>query len=326
MADQILSQDEIDALISAMDSGEVDLEGDAEQSSGVKSYDLTAQHTRVLSGEFEALELVHEEFVKLLRSSLSSSLGRGIEVKFLSSEMMKFGVFLQSFSNPTGFSIFAMEPFSGQALLVMEPGLAFSLIDCMFGGTGRPINTIREFTYIEQGVVKKVSLEILRVLERAWSVVLPVEVALKKQETKPQFVHLTSPDDAVISVVFSIAGEEFNGNIHVCIPYLMLEPAKEKLSFKTLGESDESYKRNEYLLKLFNQTNVHISVELGRAIHSIGDVLNLQIGDVIKLNSGPQDPVLLKVEGIPKFHGFPGIVKGNRAVEITSILRGTEGR
>ena len=155
MADQILSQDEIDALITAMDSGDVDLEAESSEEAGVSAYDLTAQQNRVMSGEFEALELVYDELLKLLQSSLGSTLGKSLEVKLAASEMVKFGIFLQSFSNPTGFAIFSMDPLNGSALLAIEPGLAFSMIDCLFGGTGKPISKIREFTHIEQGVVKK---------------------------------------------------------------------------------------------------------------------------------------------------------------------------
>jgi flagellar motor switch protein FliM len=219
-----------------------------------------------------------------------------------------------------------MAPLKGSALLAIEPGLAFSLIDCMFGGTGKPVKSIREFTHIEQGVVKKFSREMLRGLERAWGAVLPVAIASKKDETMTQFVQVISSDDIAVTVAFSISGEEFSGNIHICIPYLMLDPVKEKLSFKTLGESEGGSKRNEELLPLLDETRVAVTVELGKTMHNVNDVLTLQSGDVIKLNSGPQDPVLVRVEQVPKYQGFPGIVKGNRAVEITSILHDSRGR
>lgn len=326
MADQILSQEEIDALISAMDKGDVTLEADAPDKSRATSYDLTSQQRKVLRGQFEALELIYDEFGKLLRSSLSSTLGRTMEAKFVSTEMVKFGVFFQSFSNPTGFTIFSMDPLAGSGLLVVEPALAFSLIDCMFGGTGKPMNKIREFTLIEQGVVRKFSAEVLKMVEKAWSTVFPIEIVIKKSVSKPQFVHLVSSEDTVVTIVFAISGEEFSGNLCICIPYLMLEPVKEKLSFKSLAEIEQSSKVNEQLLRLLGEVNVGITVELGRVMHTIGDVISLQAGDVIKLSSGPQDPVLVKVEQVAKYEGFPGIVKGNRAVEITSVVRKSGGK
>jgi len=326
MADQILSQEEIDALISAMDSGEVDLKTETTEKGEAVSYDLTSPHNKVLGGHFEGLELIYDELTKMFRTSLSSFLGKTLEVKLASAEMLKFGVFLQSFSNPTGFSVFTMEPLIGSALMAVEPGLAFSLIDCMFGGTGKPVAKIREFTLIEQGVIRKVSAEMLKLIERAWGVLFPVEVMLKKMETKPQFVHIVSPDDVVINMVFTLSAEEFNGSIYICVPYLMLEPVKEKLSFKSLAEMEQRSKLNDQLVSLLQETQVALTVELGKTIHTVGEVLNLQVGDIIKLSNGAHDPVIITVENIPKYEGFPGISKGNRAVEVTAVVRDAGGK
>ena len=141
MADQILSQEEIDALLSAMDSGDVEVEEDPKPraKAEAKAYDLTSQSLMLLRDQFDALDEVYDKFVNLLNVSLTSSLQRAIEVKQISKEIVKFGEFLQAFSNPTGFSIFSMEPLIGSGLLAVEPNLAFSLIDCMFGGIGKPL-------------------------------------------------------------------------------------------------------------------------------------------------------------------------------------------
>jgi flagellar motor switch protein FliM len=175
------------------------------------------------------------------------SLQRAIEVNMVSKEIVKFGEFLQAFANPTGFSIYTMEPLIGSALLAVEPNLGFSLIDCMFGGEGKPLPKIREFTQIEQRMLNRFYREVLEELENAWKVAYNIKFIQKRTETKPEFVNLVSPSDLVLAFVFSINGEEFSGNIHVCTPFLMLEPIKDKLSSRYLREKDRAHAfRNQF--------------------------------------------------------------------------------
>ena len=166
MAEKILSQEEIDALLNAMDSGEVPLESEPEDQtkSEARLYDLTSQ-SLMLRDQFDALDEVYDKFVNLLNVAIGSLLQRAIEVKMVSKEIVKFGEFLQAFANPTGFSIYTMEPLIGSALLAVEPNLGFALIDCMFGGLGKSLARIREFTQIELRMLNRFYLEVLRELE-----------------------------------------------------------------------------------------------------------------------------------------------------------------
>jgi flagellar motor switch protein FliM len=326
MADQILSQAEIDALLSAMDSGEVKTEQEVKpkNKSEVKSYDLTSQ-SLMLRDQFDALDEVYDKFVNLLNVGLAGSLQRAIDVKLVSKEIVKFGEFLQAFSNPTGFSIFTMEPLIGSAMVAVEPNLCFSMIDCMCGGVGRPLAKIREFTQIEQRMVRRVYSDILKELEQAWSVAFPIKVVQKRAEIKPEFVNLVNPGDLVLIFVFSINGEEFTGNIHICTPFLMLEPIKDKLSSRYLREKDRAHAFRTQLTILLKETQLNVVAELGKTVHTIGRILELEKDDIIKLNVGPQDPVIVRVEGVPKYAGTPGVVKGNRAVQVVSLIEKDEG-
>ncbi len=326
MAEKILSQEEIDALLNAMDSGEVEIEEEEDQESKAeaKSYDLTSQ-SLMLRDQFDALDEVHDKFINLLNASLGSSLQRAIEVKMVSKEIVKFGEFLQAFANPTGFSIYTMEPLIGSAMLAVEPNLGFSLIDCMFGGEGKPLAKIREFTRIERRMLMRVYEEVLRELERAWRVAYNIRFVQKKTETKPEFVNLVSPGDLVLAFVFAINGEEFSGNIHICTPFLMLEPIKDKLSSRYLREKDRAHAFREQLSYLMRDTEVNIVAELGKTVHTIGQILELEKDDIVQIDTGPQDPVVLRIEGVPKYLGSPGVVKGNRAVQISALLRKDEG-
>ena len=326
MAEKILSQEEIDALLNAMDSGEVPIEEDEEDASKAEArlYDLTSQ-SLMLRDQFDALDEVYDKFINLLNIAIGSSLQQAIEVKMVSKEIVKFGEFLQAFANPTGFSIYTMEPLIGSALMALEPNLGFALIDCMFGGEGKPLAKIREFTQIEQRMLNRFYIDVLRELERAWSVAYTIRFVQKKTETKPEFVNLVSPNDLVLTFVFSINGANFSGNIHICTPFLMLEPIKDKLSSRYLREKDRAHAFRDQLADLLRDTKVNLVAELGKTIRTIGQILEMDTDDVIKIDTGPQDPVLIKVEGVPKFFGMPGVIKGNRAIQVIGQIKEEKG-
>lgn len=324
MSDQILTQEEIDALLSAMDKGEVDLEEEAKQETEVLAYNLTSQNI-MLRDQFHALEEVYDKLARLLGNSFSALLQRSMEVEFVSTEMVKYTECISAFSNPTSFSIFTMDPLIGSAMLAVEPRLVYSLIDCMFGGDGKPTERMREFTLIEQRMMRKFALEVLGSLQKAWKIVYPITVTLKKTEIKPEFVHLASPNDLMVVIVFGVRGQEFTGNLHICIPYLMLEPIKDKLSSKYLREKDMEHNWGEQLEKLLQDTPVTLTAELGATTRCVRDLLDLQVDDVIQLNTGPEDLVTLSVDHIPKLLGYPGIIKGNRAVEIAALHQNKGG-
>jgi flagellar motor switch protein FliM len=319
MAENVLSQDEIDALLSAMDSGAVDIKPEADKPVAVESYDLTSQNI-MLRDQFSALEEVYDKYSGSLQASLSTLLQNSLEVRFVSTEMVKYGEFIQAFANPTSFTVFSMEPLIGSALLAVEPGLVFSMIDCMFGGKGTPLKAKREFTRIEMGLLKKLTQDLLGHFEKAWESVFSIRVVPRKTETKPDFVHLVSPDELMIVIVFSLGSEAFAGNFHFCLSYRMLEPIKDKLSTRYLRSKDTVYTFSDRIQALLEETQVHLTAELGSAEHTFGDLLNLQADDILTLNSGPQDPITVVVEGVPKYIGYPGIIKGNRAVEILAPI------
>ena len=318
MSDPILSQEEIGALLSAMDSGEVDLEEKSKPDA--VAYNLTSQNI-MSQDQFYALEEVYDKFATLLNKSLSTSLQQSIEAKFVSTEIVKYSEFIGIFSNPTSFTIFSMAPLIGSATLAIEPALVYSLIDCMLGGAGKPTQQVREFTLIEQRMMRKFALEVLHSLQQAWMVIDPINVSLKKTENKPEFVHLASPNDLMVVIIFAVKAKEFSGNLHICIPNLMLETIKDKLSSKNLGNKDQEKTWSVQLQKLLQDMSVTLIAELGLTRRSVRDLLDLRIDDVLRLNNGPEDLITLTAGNVPKFRGFPGIIKGNRAVEIAALVQ-----
>jgi flagellar motor switch protein FliM len=324
MGDQILSQEEIDALLSAMDKGEVNPEQMKKAEVVVEPYSLTSQNL-MLSNQFCALEEVYDKFATSLQTYLSSSLNQPAEVEFVSAEMTKYDEFISTFPSPTSLHIFNMEPLIGAALLAIEANLVFALIDCMLGGSGVPLDPVRDFTLIEQRMIKKFALKALETFEQTWESIHPVKVYLRRTETNPEFVHLVNSNELMFIVVFSIKGNDFSGNVHICIPYIMLEPIKDELSSAYRKEEELEHSWSTQLQGLLMDTQVNIVAELGKTTYTVEDLLNLQVDDVVQLDTGPQDPIMLKVGGIPKYQGFPGIINGNRAVEITKLLHKTGG-
>jgi flagellar motor switch protein FliM len=320
MSDQILSQEEIDALLGAMAKGEVNIETEvAPQVPKIEPYDLTSQRI-IMRDEFFALGEVYDKFTGALQTSLSTTLQRSIDVSLVSTEMVKYGDFIKAFPNPTSYNIFSMEPLIGSALLAIETDLVFSLIDCMFGGDGKPLTPNRDFTMIELRMMNKFSMEVLSNFEKSWEFLFPVKISLKKSETKSEFVHIVNANDLVMVIVISLHGKEFSGNIYLCISYLMLEPIKERLSTKYLREKDMAYAWKPQLENLLADTFIVAVAELGKTVQSVRDLLELQVSDIIKLNSGPEDMITLSIGNIPKYKGFPGVAKGSRAMEITTFV------
>lgn len=325
MSNQILTQEEIDALLSAMERGDVDIEQETKKDVEAAPYNLTSQNI-LLRDQFSALEEVYDKFTRLVQEGLSSALQRSIFIEFVSKEMVKYQEFISAFSNPTSFNIFSMAPLVGKALLCIEPNLVFSLIDSMLGGDGKPTTRVREFTQIELRMITKLVDDILVKFQNAWSGVYPLKVNLKKTETKPEFVQLVPPGDTMLIIVFAIKGQEFSGNFHIAIPYLMLEPIKEKLSPKYLREKDMENTWGPQLKELLKDTFVTVIAELGRTSQTVRDLLNLQVEDIIKLRAGPEDLISVSVDQVPKYKGYPGIIKGNRAVEIVKRLNTNGGK
>lgn len=325
MSNQILTQEEIDALLSAMERGDVDLDQEAKKDVEAAPYNLTSQNI-MLRDQFSALEEVYDKFAGMLRDTLSSALQRSIAVEFVSAEMIKYQEFITAFSSPTSFNVIGMQPLIGNGLLCIEPNLVFSLIDCMFGGDGKPSIQGREFTQIEQRMIKKFALDILFAFEQSWSTVCPIKIVLKKTETKPAFVQLVPPNDTMMIVVFVITGQEFSGNFHVAIPYLMLEPIKERLSPKYLREKDMEHTWGTQLKELLKDTHVTIIAELGRTQQTVRELINLQVEDIINLKAGPEDLISISVDQVPKYRGYPGVIKGNRAVEIAKLINSNGGK
>lgn len=319
MAEQILSQEEIDALMSAMSEGKVDFDDSGRDKSIAIPYDLTSSSGKVRD-QFHALNEVHDKFILLFRASLGSLLQQSVDIKLISSEVVKFEEFIAAFSAPCCINTFAMDPLIGSSLLVIEPNICFSILDSMLGGEGLPPRKIRDFSLIELKLLKRFSMELLLNLEKSWELIFPVTMILKKTETKPEFVHMVNPGEVMVSAVFTVRGTHFEGNFYLAKSYLMLESIKEKLSSKYFRDMDAENKWVSVIKELLLDMDARLGVEVGNTKISVRQLLDLNVGNIINLNRGPEDPMFVTIETVPKFLGIPGLVKGNKAVQITGNI------
>ena len=299
-----------------IDFDEDDSDQDLSSSEELTKYDLTSPNI-MMREHFDVLDEIHDRFANSLRISVTNVLRMPIDAELTATETVKFGEFMQGIDNPTSLHTFRMEPLIGSGLLAMEPRLVFFLIDCMFGGTGMlEIKQQRDFTLIEQRVMRKFTRDVLKELEKAWSFVEQIKITIGKSETKPQFIRLVAPNDIVVVVLFTISIEGFNARMWLCIPYLLLEPIRDKLSYKHLRDSEIENLWTPKIQEILNDTHVSVTARIGNVTQSIGEILSIQKGDLILLDTAPPDSIPVLVENVVKFKGFAGIIGGNRAVRI----------
>ncbi len=287
--------------------------------SEITAYDLTNQD-RVIRGRMPTLDIIYERFIRLYRISLSNALRKFASISVISTDLLKFGEFVNTLPIPSCMCIVRFEALKGPALLVFESKLAYALIDSFFGGTDRPYTKIegKEFTRIELSIMQKVMDLAIKDLEDAWGPVHETKISFVRTEVNPQFIGVVPPSDVIISTTFEVELENATGTIAVVIPYSTLEPIKSKLNASFQTEGDKSDK--EWLIKLtdhLKQVDANVRVNLGSSSITVGDLVNLNVGDVIPLGQDADGELDLLVEDVAKFKCFFGVSRGNRAIQIT---------
>lgn len=315
---KILDQDEVDALLRGLSGGEIEAEADIpEDDSGVVSFDL-ANQDRIIRGRMPVLEIVNDRFARLCTNALANAMRKRVDLNPISIDMSKFGDFMRSLPVPTSINIFKMDPLRGNALLVVDSRLVFALVENFFGGAGsQPKVEGRDFTPIEQAIVDRVVKIALSNMEDAWRPVHEVHIELTRSEINPQFAAIVPPSDVVIVVTFEVELENAIGSLIACLPYATLEPIRSKLhaSFQSERlEVDHAWiaRFKERLM----ETPVEMVIELGQTKISGRQLLNLEIGDILLLDTDTEQLLEAEVEGVKKFYGLPGTVKGNKAFQV----------
>jgi flagellar motor switch protein FliM len=322
---QLLSQEEVDALLSGLDSGEIESgEEPAAAEEKLDLFDWTTQEKDV-KGSMPLLGVVNNRFSQKLKSALSTSIRKVIEVTQGPLEMVKFKHFKQSLPIPTSLHLFKMDPLRGTGLLVIESHLVFNLVEAFFGGKGTGSTKIegRDFTPIENKIIEKVVHTALTNLMDAWEDIHPIKTEFIRSESNPMVVNVERPDEYLVSVKFDIELAKPLGSITLCIPSSSFQPIRHKLAGGYQkdddGEVDHFWINN--LRGRLRETVLELSVDLGSTRLSIRDLLNLKEGDILVLDNTYKYPLTAKVEGIPKFRGYAGRTHERKVYKVEEALR-----
>lgn len=314
----LLSQEEIDALLHGVDDGEIETETDEPlDQSLVRAYDFTSQE-RIVRGRMPTLEMVNERFARYFRISLFNFLRRAAEISISGIQVQKFSEYIQSLFVPTNLNVVKFSPLRGRALIVMEPRLVFTAVDNFFGGTGQFYNKVegREFTPTEMRVIRLLIDMIFKDLREAWRPVLGVEFEYMSSEVNPQFANIVSPSEIVVISTVHVELEGGGGDIHVVKPYSMIEPIRELLDQVTSDRGETDGRWQDSLRKSVMNVSVTLDSVLVEKKVAIRDVLRMKKGDVIPIEM--PESVRLRAQSLPIFDGKIGLSDGNYAIKIIS--------
>ncbi len=318
MSSDLLSQDEIDALLHGVDSGAVETEPPPEPGEA-RNYDFASQD-RIVRGKLPTLEMINERFARTLRIGIYNLLHRSAELSVRGIDLLRFGEYMHSLQVPTNLNLVKMKPLRGTALVVYEPRLVFTLVDNFFGGGGKYPARIegREFTPTEMRVIQLLLKQTFADLVESWAPVMPVEFEYLNSEVNPHFANIISPREYIVVSRFNIELDGGGGEMHVAFPYAMLEPIREQLD---AGVQSDRIERDEGWMRAMRAQLQDAQVELSSAIAqrqiSLRELSRLKVGDVIPIEL-PRT-VTLQVEQMPLFSGEFGVHNGRNAVKVTAV-------
>lgn len=319
---ETLSQDEVSALLRGLADGDVPAEESAAEAGATRDYDLFGEE-RIVGRRFQALGLVRERLVRRLKLSLAGVLGTPPEVEARSLEMIKFSTFRNRLETPANLHLFSMTPLRGQALVVVSSGLAYGLVDRVFGGSGRMPTTgaPRECSTIEMQTIQRVVSLALADFTEALAPLHPIACSFLRSETNPISVAICAPTDQVLVLPFQCDLGTGPTPLSIAIPFAMLEPIRAKLGEPEAAERGPDATWLAALKAAVANTEVTMSVELGVVEVTARDVLQLKAGDLLTIDTRADDPLVVSVEGIRVMTGVPGVSRGNNAVRVTATTR-----
>lgn len=314
----LLSQDEIDALLHGVDDGLVQTESSADPGS-VKSYDLTSQD-RIVRGRMPTLEMINERFARYTRVSMFNLLRRSADVAVGGVQVMKFGEYVHSLYVPTSLNLVKIKPLRGTSLFILDAKLVFKLVDNFFGGDGRHAKIEgREFTPTELRVVRMVLDQCFVDLKEAWQAIMPVNFEYINSEVNPAMANIVGPSEAVVVSTFHIELDGGGGDLHVTMPYSMIEPVREMLDAGFQSDLDD---QDERWVKALREDVLDVSVPLTATVArrqlKLRDILHMQPGDVIPVEL-PED-LIVRANGVPSFKASLGSHKGTLALQIKTPI------
>ena len=320
MNQQILSQDEVDALLQGITGESQKLEQEDAPKSGIRDYDLASQE-RIVRGRMPTMEIINERFSRNIRVGLFNFIRKTPEVSVGAIKVQKYSAFLREIVVPTNFNIVSVRPLRGSGLIVCDPTLVFAVIDALFGGSGKFHTRIegRDFSPTEQRVILRVVEVITAEYKKAWLGIYPVELDYQRSEMQPQFANIAAPDEVVVTSSFTLEIGDTSGTIHFCIPYATLEPIRDVLYSTTHGDAAEPDRRWVKLMThQIQAAQVQLVAELAHAPATVEQLLALKAGDFIELDI--EKLVQAKVDGVPIMEAHYGTSNGHYALKVERLL------
>jgi flagellar motor switch protein FliM len=317
---QILSQDEVDALLQGITGEEQSLEPQAAEPGTVRDYDLASQE-RIVRARMPAMETVNERFARNIRVGLANFIRKTPEVSIGGAKVQKYSAFLREIVVPTNFNIVAVKPLRGSGLIVCDPMLVFAVIDALFGGAGKYPTRIegRDFSPTEQRVILRLVQTICSEFKKAWEGIYPIELDYQRCEMQPQFVNIAAPGDIVVASSFTLEIGETSGAIHFCIPYSTLEPIRDVLYSSVQGDANDPDRRwIDQLQAQIQSAEVDLVAELATTQATVEQVLSFKAGDFIELDLDPA--IQAKVDGVPILECHYGTANNRYAIKIDRLI------
>ncbi|MDD4627352.1 MAG: flagellar motor switch protein FliM [Syntrophomonas sp.] len=321
---EVLSQSEIDALLSALSDGSVDADllKEEELKSKIKIYDFRRPN-KFSKDQIHTLQVIYENYARTLGTYLSGQLRVPLQVELLSVEQLTYEEFIRSIPNPTILNIFSLYPLHGSAIMEINPNLGFAFLDRLLGGPGYAPSKARALTEIEQTVIERLSQRMLDYLQEPWGSIIQLEPSLDRVETNPQFTQLVQPTEIMIIVSLETRMGDVMGMINICIPFLVLESILDKLNvhyYYSTAAQERSPANIAAIRSKLENTTIPIKVVMGKTIITVRDLLSLSVGDVIPLNRNISEELDIVIGNSAKFLGKPGVFANRMAIQITDIV------
>lgn len=321
---EVLSQSEIDNLLQALSTGELDVE--QMQESGdrkVKDYDFK-RPAKFSKEHLRTLEIIYEHYGRLISTNLPVYLRKNVQVSVTSSETVTFSEFTNALSNPVILGIVDFQPLGGTIIVELATNLGFAMIDRMLGGPGVPLEKTRDFSEIEMTILEKMIIICMQLMREPWRNVLDINPVMERIETNAQFAQVIAPSDMIAIVTMNVKIGEVEGLMNICLPYFTLEDVMDKLNtkywFSTMQKEDsENYE--EHIEALIKRIDIPVKAVLGKSMVSVNDFISLQPGDIIRLNTDVSSEMEVYVGNIKKFKALPGSSKDKYAVRVTEVIR-----
>lgn len=324
----ILSQNEIDELLKALNTGEIDVRQmqNASDEKKIKNHDFRKPN-KFAKDHLRTLEIIHENYARLLTNFLSGYLRTLAQVEVISVEELSYYEFNNSISNPAILGIIDFSPLPGSVVMELAPNIVFSIIDRILGGKGLTTLKIREYTEIELAIIERLLTQLLGLMREPWENVTQIKPRLEKIETNAQFAQIISPNEMIALITLSTKIADIEGMINLCIPYPVLESIIPKLSTKfwfSMREKVMTEEGKKALETKVEYTKVPVKAILGNAVLTVADLVEIQPGDVIQLDTRVNDDMKVFIGDLYKFKARPGVKNKRMAIKITGVIREEE--